>query len=196
MQNDSGEPSWFSVILFVTIVLFLRYMNIKVNDVCRRAMNAFQKYLFSMKHIFPLLPFRTRLSLQKLEYFTSQSEKCNDLRWSCSNKHLAFKAGWNEWRNCNLQYHTRVITNIHRKQRICELCLMWLGATASSSYSNYYSSRTTESIGRKCEQGSRMKCTQFTYRRSPAYYLAQCVTKKYCYGITNRKTVSNRGGPG
>jgi hypothetical protein len=54
--------------------------------------------------------------------------------------------------NCNLQYHTRIITNIHRKHRICELCLMWLGASASSSYSNDYSSNITETIGRKCEQ--------------------------------------------
>jgi hypothetical protein len=66
MQNDSGERSSFSVIRFVTMALYLQYMNIKVNDICKRAMNAFQKYLFSMRHIFPLLPLRTRLSLQKL----------------------------------------------------------------------------------------------------------------------------------
>lgn len=44
-------------IRFLPTVLYLQYMNIKVNEVCTRAMNAFEKYLFSMKHIFPLLPF-------------------------------------------------------------------------------------------------------------------------------------------
>jgi hypothetical protein len=87
--------------------------------------------------------------------------------------------GMNDATNWNLQYHTRIITNIHRKHRICELCLMWLGASVSSSSSNDYSSSTTESIGRKWEQGSRRRCIQFTYSSSPTYYFAQCVTEKY-----------------
>jgi hypothetical protein len=95
-------------------------MNIKVNGVCKRAMIAYRNYFVFHAAYFPTPAFwnKALFTAYYLEYFTSQSEK----RAMICDDHVQTRTwysrlgGMNDATNCNLQYHTRIITNIHRKQ--------------------------------------------------------------------------------